>query len=322
MANKPESYIGLKFGQLRVESILPNKNKHGQSLCVATCDCGIQREYTMGGLVTGNTTTCGHTKSKIDRSAKRYGRLTIASFTNERDSKGKELCNVVCDCGNQFKVRVEAIRSGNTTSCGCSESTIHTSFDEDDQKFFYWAGFIGADGCMRGKVIYITIHKKDELELFQFAQITQHSPSLIRFNSRPHVGIVVYSDRIANRFREAGIAERKSLTYDPPEKFASNKHFWRGMIDGDGSLMWKGKTPIIKLCGSEQSCIKFMEWAKPIIGKSHTIHKGIGLSYVCIYGNNATMVAKELYGDHPEYFLKRKYDMFVSFLENKPKRNI
>lgn len=321
MPGKLKNHIGLRFGSLVIESVLPQMNKHGQKICIAKCDCGGSIEVLVGSLVTGNTRSCGCIKPPINESVSSYGRLRITKFLPYSPGE-KRLVEASCECGSKRTYRLEAIRIGNTTSCGCAESTIHTSFDEDDQKFFYWAGFVGADGCIRGRIIYITIHEKDELELFQFSQIIQHSPSLIRFNGRPHVGVVVHSDRISNRFREAGIAERKSLTYDPPEKFASNKHFWRGMIDGDGSLMWHGNSPVLKLCGSEQSCVKFMEWAKEILGKSHTIHKADNIRYVCIYGKSAIRIAAELYGDHPEYFLKRKYDMFISFLENKPKRNI
>jgi len=45
----------------------------------------------------------------------RYGRLTLLEAP--RTVREKHLC--VCDCGNEVRVTLESLRSGNTSSCGC-----------------------------------------------------------------------------------------------------------------------------------------------------------------------------------------------------------
>lgn len=48
----------------------------------------------------------------------RRGRLVVISeFVDTKIHK--TMCNCKCDCGNRFSVRQNAIRSGNTSSCGC-----------------------------------------------------------------------------------------------------------------------------------------------------------------------------------------------------------
>lgn len=62
----------------------------------------------------------------IDLRGKRFGRLVVLNRTdNILRSDGKEipawLC--LCDCGNLARVAGIALRSGNTTSCGCKNKT-------------------------------------------------------------------------------------------------------------------------------------------------------------------------------------------------------
>lgn len=53
-----------------------------------------------------------------DMTGRKIGRLTFVQF-GERDVHGKPMWRVRCDCGVEFLVRVEAVKSGNTLSCGC-----------------------------------------------------------------------------------------------------------------------------------------------------------------------------------------------------------
>jgi hypothetical protein len=55
-----------------------------------------------------------------DMVGKRFGRLVIASNTgNKYEKKNVFLYECVCDCGSTTIVRGDALKSGNTASCGC-----------------------------------------------------------------------------------------------------------------------------------------------------------------------------------------------------------
>jgi hypothetical protein len=53
-----------------------------------------------------------------DESGKKYGKLTVLGFDGLRN--GQPYFASRCDCGQELSVRGANLRSGNTTSCGCS----------------------------------------------------------------------------------------------------------------------------------------------------------------------------------------------------------
>ena len=53
-----------------------------------------------------------------DLTGQRIGHLTVIKPTDERRN-GSVMWECKCDCGNTTYVRAIALRSGNTTSCGC-----------------------------------------------------------------------------------------------------------------------------------------------------------------------------------------------------------
>jgi hypothetical protein len=54
----------------------------------------------------------------IDITGHRYARLTVIQKLN-RDKRGYFLWLCRCDCGNEITAGANALRSGNTKSCGC-----------------------------------------------------------------------------------------------------------------------------------------------------------------------------------------------------------
>lgn len=322
MANKPEYHIGRSFGDLTIKEILSDKNKHGQTMCKCSCSCGKEVIAKVYSLVTGNTKSCGHTRGfPIDESIINYGRLTIKEFLPFLP-KEPRLVIAECECGNIVKRRLMSLRAGGTTSCGCSANVNHNIFDSDSNSVMYWAGFIAADGCIMGNTLQITIHEKDIDLIESFKNICSPKISTIKPKRGPYAGVAFRSSKITDLFRSFGITERKSLTFTPKGECVSSADFWRGMVDGDGTLCWTKNRPALILYGSHSMLPCFSDWVLPITGFKYKVYKYKSIGAVRIYGKNAIKVASELYGKQPEYFLKRKYDMFISFLENKPKRNL
>lgn len=50
---------------------------------------------------------------------RKFGRLTVKSKTDKRDSRGMVIWECECDCGKIVEVRTSSLISKNTTSCGC-----------------------------------------------------------------------------------------------------------------------------------------------------------------------------------------------------------
>ena len=52
----------------------------------------------------------------------KYNRLTVLTQYYKFDGKRNRLfCLCVCDCGTEVDVRYDAVKSGETMSCGCSQ---------------------------------------------------------------------------------------------------------------------------------------------------------------------------------------------------------
>lgn len=59
-------------------------------------------------------------KHGADLTGQRFGRLVALERLVER-SGGRCLWRCRCDCGRELNVRADALRSGNTKSCGCGK---------------------------------------------------------------------------------------------------------------------------------------------------------------------------------------------------------
>lgn len=63
-------------------------------------------------------------KHRLDLTSARFGRLTaISAVAGPAPTRWR----CICDCGKEVVVRTISLRSGNTTSCGCSRTTHKAS---------------------------------------------------------------------------------------------------------------------------------------------------------------------------------------------------
>lgn len=60
--------------------------------------------------------------AKLDLTGARFGRYVALSFAGTRLKQSYWLCR--CDCGTERAVMLGALRSGNTTSCGCYRDEV------------------------------------------------------------------------------------------------------------------------------------------------------------------------------------------------------
>jgi len=62
--------------------------------------------------------------------------------------------------------------------------------------------------------------------------------------------------------RSFGITPRKSLTAIPDSRLINNRHFWRGMLDGDGTIFIDSRDKLLTLglLGTKDVCQKFWKF--------------------------------------------------------------
>lgn len=62
----------------------------------------------------------GHSRKKLDLTGQRFGKLTVLGPAENIGRRTAWLCR--CDCGRETIVKTYRLRSGHTSSCGCSAS--------------------------------------------------------------------------------------------------------------------------------------------------------------------------------------------------------
>lgn len=97
-----------RFGKLTALRFVGN----GKWLC--QCDCGKQVEILTNRLITGKTTSCGHSQA-YELIGKTYEEWQVIDAGTTRD---KVLCK--CSCGVTREVDIYNLKNGTTKSCGHS----------------------------------------------------------------------------------------------------------------------------------------------------------------------------------------------------------
>ena len=97
--------------------------------CYCRCDCGDMHTVLARQLISDRTKSCGCAKPDICREkqvlhikpGKRFARLVILEtfLGPQADGYNRTMCQCRCDCGNITTAAYQALRSGNTKSCGC-----------------------------------------------------------------------------------------------------------------------------------------------------------------------------------------------------------
>lgn len=113
----------------------------------------------------------------------------------------------------------------------------------------YWAGFILADGNIRGNrnSLQIKLAKIDKEHLYKFLKIIKCDNVDLVKEYDDYVSLTISLDEFKkDLFDNFGITPRKTFTCDIVDKIPKNKlnHFIRGYFDGDGSI---SKTTMITI---------------------------------------------------------------------------
>lgn len=199
----------------------------------------------------------------------------------------------------------------------------------NDEPSWYFYGLLLADGHLSSKGNYVGIslehEDKEILEKYRSwlkatAKIHTETHKHYKTGTETVMCCFRFGDKEIRRNLESqGMTTKKSMKeavpnfYDVSHPLA--RHFWRGMVDGDGSLS-KGST-VMSLVGSYEICKAFSEFNSVVCGaalKEPRLKEKSGLYCVGYSGRAARDIARELYKDS-EYKLERKYKIYQFFEE-------
>lgn len=197
----------------------------------------------------------------------------------------------------------------------------------NDEPSWYFYGLLLADGHLSSKGNYIGISlEQTDREILEKYTSWLKSTVKIRTETTKHyktgtettMCCVKFGDKEIRRNLESqGMTPKKSMKESVPNFYNVShplaRHFWRGMVDGDGSL--SRKNTVISLVGSYNICKAFSEFNSMTCGaspKEPRLKELSGLYSIGYSGKDARNIARKLYKDS-EYRLERKYEIYLFF---------
>lgn len=124
------------------------------------------------------------------------------------------------------------------------------------EKSKYVIGFLMADGCVHKGSININISLQDRGVLDQVKGVMGYDGPIKdvmggTYAPKMYVRLSIHSKKLCDKLHEFGVTERKSLTARASSTLELDKDFWRGVVDGDGSVGINNRGyPFLELAGS------------------------------------------------------------------------
>jgi len=307
-----DELIGQKFNKL---TILYFSHKQGAiKFYFCKCECGVTKAQNISFVKNGRIVSCGCSRRHIskvqetDILAKYESGMTCVDIAKEYGIKDHTIRRMMDRHDKKRRSNADSVRRIDL------DETVFESLTRDSM---YWMGFIGADGNVHGRNLKIELQPGDVDHLHKFKEFCKSGHDVLNTKKGEYVAFTFSSQRIVGSLLKFGITPNKSLTFKPYEYCANNADFWRGMIDGDGWVntdKYYGK-PYVGLCGSKDAVFAFAEWVRKNCESMAKPCKDGNIYKTSIYGTQAIVLLKKLYGNDPKYFLDRKYEVAKKFLD-------
>jgi len=157
-----------------------------------------------------------------------------------------------------------------------------TAFDELTPLSLYWMGFLFADGHQGGDGqgapyirLALTLDDREHVEKFRDFLKSTHAITVEAEKDKIIDGRLVHSKETASfkprsallveALRSRGMTTKKEER-DPIPELAQSRDFWRGVVDGDGTLYLAKGEPAFTLCGHQPLLGKFQRFIAAELG--------------------------------------------------------
>lgn len=197
----------------------------------------------------------------------------------------------------------------------------HAFSGELNEEKAYWIGFIMADGCIcksykKYNILEIGLQARDVGHVIKLQKFLKTDKPIV-YNKRPNsYTLSVNSDQIAKDLNYYGITPRKSLTAQAKNIDGEyERDFWRGIIDGDGSLHISQQKPNFNLVGSNDICNSFKNFLlKNEVNTSAKISEKANVYYFSTGGTYLVMDICDLLYKSANIYLDRKYNFATNLI--------
>lgn len=244
----------------------------------------------------------------------------------ERLKKGVPLTTLAADYGVSWSsFRHHRIVAGIGPRTSRKKTVDEHVFDTATPESAYWIGFLMADGSVSDQgflTLGLSIKDAKHVEKFRDFLRSNHKLSVNGKNGYSQTTAVylrICSRTLCQALATYGVIPRKSL-HAKVIGLDNNRDFWRGMIDGDGSIgeYYGYKTniyPQISLCGSPEIIEQFEQYTKEIAPTVKAIPRKHGkIDTFTVRGTNAVVLLKHLYAE-ANTALDRKLALALKLIE-------
>ena len=154
--------------------------------------------------------------------------------------------------------------------------------DVSTEEAAYWVGFLLADGCVyhpkEGRQKRMQIQLKDGEHLHKLKSWLGFGESVLRrSDGTGRFTFAASSNSLCGWLESYGVVPRKTGIERADPRLENNRHFWRGVVDGDGHIgvhtdkcryrekRYEYRFPLLTLVGSSPLCesfSRFLGWGK------------------------------------------------------------
>jgi hypothetical protein len=279
----------------------------GQSLTRLAATFGVSRPAVAGLLRRRGISIRPQAKLTDEQRREAVGRY-IRGETSTRIAADFGVSGVaICDLLHRRRVAVRR-------KC----TVRHDALDEIKPESAYWCGFLFADGNVyayrnsnQQPVPSLGVAERDRGQLIKLRTFLGSTHKIQEVSGRfPSCQFRVASTRLAERLCELGRYEGPLA----PELVAS-RHFWRGLVDGDGSIGCYPKrpgavpSPQFRVYGEQRMLLAFISFLRMdgTTGANLSVRPHKSIYIIGTTGQTAVRIMELLYEDAP-VALDRKAD--------------
>lgn len=191
-----------------------------------------------------------------------------------------------------------------------------TFFDTLTPVSAYIIGFIQADGTIGPDRFSIAASVIDAEFLVTLASCMGSNRPLqeVQHPLGRVARLVINSSKMAASLQNWGIHSPRTWTASTHPDLLLNRDYWRGVIDGDGTIcVSKSGKRIMRLVGSHDICQQFLDFARHHgHGFGAKVCNDRNIFAVTLSWHQAIAIARVLYQDAP-LFLPRKMDIYLKY---------
>jgi hypothetical protein len=201
----------------------------------------------------------------------------------------------------------------------------HTYFTEiSTEERAYWLGFFGADGCVYRNALILDLKDVEHVARFRSALgINNPVRERVRtsnYGRQEHAVVGTTSRQLISDLARHGVRKGRGAACVPAALSEHLlRHYWRGWVDGDGTLSLTGKVLTLGLVGSEAICCGFASFCRTVVTTQARVRRHKSIWCFTLSDRAARRVGEVLYRDAAVY-LKRKYDVLGRAVELNPSR--